>query len=144
MLWYYLATLFATRCSWLFSTELRTHNLFGGLQLDYLSASNHLKCWWRLSRSDLNHYKSLYVDPCYYRRARNSRLAWRPSLSRVLMEKALHGWNLLLIVDVAMLQRRLSLCLAILTKSFQEIITATNFSFHLASMTLIIFVIWAS
>ena len=57
------------------------------------------------------------------------------------MEKALHGWNLLLIVDVAMLQRRLSLCLAILTKLFQEIITATNFSFHLASMTLIIFAI---
>ena len=57
------------------------------------------------------------------------------------MEKTLHGWNLLLIVDVAMLQRRLSLCLAILTKLFQEIITATNFSFHLARMTLIIFVI---
>ena len=72
-----------------------------------------------LSHSDLNNYTSLSVDPRSCWRAQNSRLALRPSLSRAHVEKT--RVEFILLVALAMLQRRLSLRVAILTKFFQQI-----------------------
>ena len=55
---------------------------------------------------------------------------------RALVDKSLR-------VDLAMFPGRPSLCVAILTKFFQQITDQTNFLFHLAGMALIIFVIRA-
>ena len=71
------------------------------------------KCWWRLQASDL----SLQVDPCYYWRSQNSRLAWRCCLSKALVER----WNSLLRVNLPMFQRWISLCVAILTNLLQQV-----------------------
>ena len=80
-----LPVLCATKCSWLFSTASAG-----------MSAEDIQSTWWLvirlssnvepskvLSFSDLNNYTSFSVDPCSYWRAQNSRLALRPSPSRV-------------------------------------------------------------
>ena len=71
----------------------------------------------------------------------DSSLAWRPSISSALVEKVPQRWNSLLRMDLAIFQRRLSLCVAVLTKLFQDITHYNLFPFYLTSM---IFVIWAN
>ena len=58
-----------------------------------------------------------------------------------LAEKTTKGWNSLLHVDLALLQSRSFFMCG--NPKFKRKITAVNFPFHLASMTSIIFVIWA-
>ena len=64
----------------------------------------------------------------------NSRLTWRPRLSRALIE----GWKSLLRVDLAMFQRRLSLCAAILAKLFQQVTHRTQLSVLLGPLLLLL------
>ena len=66
-------------------------------------------------------------------------MTWRRSLSKALVEKILQGWNSLLRVDLAIFQRRLSLCVAILTKLFQQLTECNQLSLFLGQHGFIFF-----
>ena len=138
-----LPTLFATRCSWLFSTA--SSRISG---VDIWST-----CWLIIRLSpNIESSKvlmvviifdlSLQVEPCYCWRVQNSCLTWCPCLSRALVENTPKEWNSLLHMDLAMFQRWLSLSVAILTKLFQEVTHRSQLSI-LHGQHAIIFVIWA-
>ena len=92
-------------------------------------------------------FKSLYSPPthrCYYLRAQNSRLTWRPSHSKALVEKTAKWWGIHFYVEILPgFRGDFSLCLTIRIKLIEQITYRINFPFHLSSTSLIILVIWA-